>query len=350
MGDVDIEAGLSLLHDDCPTSPTRTQFQAIRVEHLGRPGQKVSGRCSDVVFKGYVTLSALVLWTAHSLLMRSSLRDKAESELYFPTTAVVLAESSKWVITLFFIVKGAHWDGQGSVKEVKRLLLSQPGEMLRAAVPSILYAAQNNLDFIALSRIEPGLYVVTSQLKVVLTAILMVVLLGRRFSWARWAAIFVLMIGVASVQLDGHGADQADAVDGVPGHDEKETLSKDRDYVVGISCVVGACFLSALAGVWFEKMLKERAGEETGFWGEESAIVYFRNRSHISSLSLDSCFWHLGERILSRLYTHYIHHCGVHELWRHLHLTHHSTSGQCHQNIHFLRFHYSHCYWVCLLL
>jgi drug/metabolite transporter (DMT)-like permease len=42
---------------------------------------------------------------------------------------------------------------------------------------------------------------VTTQLKVVTTALFMMVFLGRRFSARRWIAIFLLFVGVAAVQV-----------------------------------------------------------------------------------------------------------------------------------------------------
>jgi UDP-galactose transporter len=69
------------------------------------------------------------------------------------------------------------------------------------SVPSLAYALQNNLDFIALSNLNAAVYQVTTQLKVVTTALFMMAFLGRRFSLRRWVAIFMLFVGVAAVQV-----------------------------------------------------------------------------------------------------------------------------------------------------
>lgn len=67
--------------------------------------------------------------------------------------------------------------------------------------PSIAYTLQNNLDFVALSNLNAGIYHVTTQLKIVTTAIFMMIILGRRFSGTRWLAIFLLFGGVAAVEV-----------------------------------------------------------------------------------------------------------------------------------------------------
>ncbi len=110
--------------------------------------------------------------------------------------------------------------------------------MLKMSVPSIVYAIQNNLDFIALSNLDAGVYQVTSQLKVVTTAMFMVAMLGRRYSRTRWTAILFLFLGVALVQLD--------AVQKTP-EDPGKTMNKQK-YWVGITAVLITCVTAGFAG------------------------------------------------------------------------------------------------------
>lgn len=84
---------------------------------------------------------------------------------------------------------------------MRKEYFGKPKDLLKMALPSIAYALQNNLDFVALSNLSAGVYHVTTQLKVVTTAIFMMVILGRRFSGTRWLAIFLLFGGVAAVEV-----------------------------------------------------------------------------------------------------------------------------------------------------
>jgi UDP-sugar transporter A1/2/3 len=124
-------------------------------------------------------------------------------------------------------------------------------ELAKMSVPSVAYALQNNLDFVALSNLSAGVYQVTTQLKVVTTAIFMMFFLGRKFSPRRWFAIFLLFIGVAAVQLNNM--------------DENASSARpSENSVVGLIAVLCTCATAGFAGVYFEMMLKD--GSSTPFW------------------------------------------------------------------------------------
>ena len=70
-----------------------------------------------------------------------------------------------------------------------RLLSEHGRETLQFAVPALCYTLQNNLWFYALSNLDPVTAAVTSQVKVITTAIASVVMLGRRLNGAQWLAL-----------------------------------------------------------------------------------------------------------------------------------------------------------------
>ena len=73
-----------------------------------------------------------------------------------------------------------------------------------------------------------------------------VILLGKKLSPKKWLALFGLFVGVALVQLPaGSGAPPP------PG---------GGNVVVGLVAVLMACCSSAFAGVYFERILKKKAG------------------------------------------------------------------------------------------
>uniref|UniRef100_A0A1I7UJD0 UDP-galactose transporter n=1 Tax=Caenorhabditis tropicalis TaxID=1561998 RepID=A0A1I7UJD0_9PELO len=142
-------------------------------------------------------------------------------------------------------------DAGESFLQITKYYINAPTELAKMSVPSFAYALQNNLDFVGLSNLDAGVYQVTTQLKVVSTALFMMLFLGRKFSTRRWMAICLLMFGVAFVQMNNTPST------------EVKTESQEN-YVVGLSAVLATCVTAGFAGVYFEKMLKD--GGSTPFW------------------------------------------------------------------------------------
>lgn len=93
----------------------------------------------------------------------------------------------------------------------------------------------------------------TTQLKVVTTAIFMVCMLGRRFSPTRWVAIFLLFAGVALVQLDASGSATTKVDDNSVSAasvvtQAAMTVTKEQNYLLGITAVLTTCLTAGFAG------------------------------------------------------------------------------------------------------
>ena len=65
-----------------------------------------------------------------------------------------------------------------------------------------MYVIQNNLSFFALSKLDPATYQVTYQIKLLTTAVLMRVMLGKVLNATQWMGLFVLLFGVCLVELE----------------------------------------------------------------------------------------------------------------------------------------------------
>ncbi|KAJ1345793.1 hypothetical protein KIN20_000409 [Parelaphostrongylus tenuis] len=203
----------------------------------------------DFAFKAYVIITMTWLWTGFTLTVRYTRTTVPKNELYASSTVVLVAEITKCIISLIMLFRESRFMFQDFYLCIRNYYLDAPNELLKMSVPSIAYAVQNNLDFVALTNLDAGLYQVTTQLKVVTTAIFMMLFLGRRFSRTRWIAIFLLFLGVACVQLNNN--DVAQRIRG-------------GNYVVGMIAVLATCVTAGFAGVYFEMMLK--GGGTTPFW------------------------------------------------------------------------------------
>ncbi|KHJ95290.1 putative UDP-galactose/UDP-N-acetylglucosamine transporter srf-3 [Oesophagostomum dentatum] len=162
-----------------------------------------------------------------------------------------MSEIVKACISLMMLYKESRFKLNDFYSDINTHYINAPKELLKMSVPSVAYALQNNLDFVALSNLDAGLYQVTTQLKVFTTAIFMMLFLGRRFSGTRWAAIILLFCGVAAVQMNNVNGNGLSDV-------------RKGNYFVGITAVLATCLTAGFAGVYFEMMLK--GGGTTPFW------------------------------------------------------------------------------------
>eukprot|EP01086_Lenisia_limosa_P004026 TRINITY_DN1891_c0_g1_i1.p1 TRINITY_DN1891_c0_g1~~TRINITY_DN1891_c0_g1_i1.p1 ORF type:complete len:297 (-),score=37.02 TRINITY_DN1891_c0_g1_i1:14-904(-) len=104
------------------------------------------------------------------------------------------------------------------------------------AVPAILYALQNNVMFYALLYVPAPTYSVFLNLRVVMTALVYLLVLGRVIKPNQWTAIGVIMVSVALTQLT------PEFTVGIP--------------FIGLCLVMVVCTLSVGNGVYSEMLLK----------------------------------------------------------------------------------------------
>ncbi|QRW14514.1 UDP-galactose transporter [Ceratobasidium sp. AG-Ba] len=155
----------------------------------------------------------------------------------------------------------------------------------KLSIPAILYVIQNNLQFVAASNLDVATFQVTYQMKILTTAAFSVMLLRKRLSKAKWAALFFLAVGVGIVQIQSTGP----AKEATPAHVDPvaeaaaETVAARAHEVVsaakhvmnplkGFAAVSAACVTSGLAGVYFEMVLK---GSQADLWVRNVQLSLF---------------------------------------------------------------------------
>ena len=116
-------------------------------------------------------------------------------------------------------------------------------EALKTAVPAFLFLIQNNLQYVAAGYLNPTMFAVLHQLKILTTALLSVVLLQKRISCTQWVALAILPVGAALVVLDHVKP-------------KREQRRNEPGVLLGVVAMIAATLLSGLAGVYFEKLLK----------------------------------------------------------------------------------------------
>ncbi|CAG9529704.1 unnamed protein product [Cercopithifilaria johnstoni] len=212
----------------------------------------------------WVSLIVLILQTTFLvLILHYSRVQKVDGPRYLSSTAVVTAEIIKLLTCIIFIAYQHSWEYVGFMDEVYTECYIKSKDTLKMAVPAFLYVVQNNLLFIALSKLDAATYQVTYQLKILTTALFSVTMLGRKLNSQKWISLFLLTVGVVLVQLPTD-LDKATSA-------AKSSLYTDSDKMVGLLTVIAACFLSGFAGVYLEKVLKS----STSLWMRNLQLAFF---------------------------------------------------------------------------
>jgi len=235
----------------------------------------------------YFVLLLLVLQnTAYILLMRYS--RTRPGTLYISSTAVCCDEGVKLVTCLGIIIVGYlfrkpehHHDVVGNISSVdgnddsdggdgsarkddddndnnnnNESFGSYMGQQLqfdiRMAGLALFFIVQKNLLYLAISNLDAAVFQVTYQLKVLTTALFSVLLLKRKLTRWKIAALLLLTLGVALVQLDNVMSSKSKN-----GLNNTSSISyQEQRRWVGIVAVLGACCTSGFGGVYFELVLK----------------------------------------------------------------------------------------------
>lgn len=176
------------------------------------------------------------------LVIRYSQVSVAAEDAYISSTAVFCGEALKVLLCIgqIIYVNSSKKSGVDLLMVPFQLsFLENPKDSLRMAVPAVLFAVQNNLLFYALANLQASVYQIMYQIKILTTAIFLVVMLNKQISAKKWAWLFVLFCGVSLTQLKFSDA----------GEDTDNSLA-------GIFAIMGACCTSGFAGVYMELVIK----------------------------------------------------------------------------------------------
>jgi UDP-sugar transporter A1/2/3 len=139
----------------------------------------------------------------------------------------------------------AHISLIGFLKFFKREVLSSAFEFFKMAVPALCYSVQKNLLFLGVSNLDAGTFQVLSQGKILTTAMFAVFMLKKSLNSRQIMSLIMLVIGVAMVQLASMDSSSSN-----------NTSGRKDNYLLGFFAVIGSCFTSGFASIYFEWILK----------------------------------------------------------------------------------------------
>ncbi|KAF9368528.1 hypothetical protein BGX21_006513 [Mortierella sp. AD011] len=223
-------------------------------------------------------ISLIILAVQNScLIIVMALAQGPSRKPFYSSTAVFINEIVKLIVCIGMTI-------HGTIKDTGRFYPQDflndvfGGDAWKLAIPAMLYAIQNNLQYVASHALDPSTFQVTYQLKILTTAIFSVMLLNRSLPVLKWMSLVMLTAGIALVSLEesnnraranqrsNSDPDSASSALGTLLDEQKNNVletaaapapSNDRpEFFVGLLAVMIACILSGLAGVYFEKILK----------------------------------------------------------------------------------------------
>lgn len=193
----------------------------------------------------------MVVQNSSVVLVGRYTRDSVQSDqLYVVNHLIIVTECIKFILANALEYKLTN--GQ-LIKSIQENIIDVPLDALKIAIPSMLYLFQNTLLYVALSNLSAPMFQVTYQSKLLTTAIVSVIMLQRKYSVKQWVCLTTLGLGVATVVL---GASEKKV--------EADANKPQQSLATGLSAVSIACLCSALAGVYFEKVLKKTTTTVTG--------------------------------------------------------------------------------------
>lgn len=102
----------------------------------------------------YISLVILVVQNAALVLTMRYSRTVSEGKMYLASTAVVLTELMKFIISVSVIFYNSKFDAEKAGKLLYIEIIVKVSETAKVSVPSVLYTIQNNLLYVALSHLN----------------------------------------------------------------------------------------------------------------------------------------------------------------------------------------------------
>ncbi|KAF9586470.1 hypothetical protein BGW38_004366 [Lunasporangiospora selenospora] len=232
----------------------------------------------------YISLVVLAVQNS-CLIIVMALAQGPGRKVFYSSTAVFINEIVKLIVCTVMTVRETIQDsGRFYPQEFLNDVFG--GDAWKLAIPAMLYAIQNNLQYVASHALDPSTFQVTYQLKILTTALFSVLLLNKALPALKWMSLVMLTAGIGLVSMEesssrssrGRSTQDPDSSPSAlsPLLAEKVAVAapvnERPEVVVGLMAVLVACILSGLAGVYFEKILKNTSGS---IWLRNIQLSFF---------------------------------------------------------------------------
>ncbi|XP_023656618.1 UDP-sugar transporter protein SLC35A5 isoform X1 [Paramormyrops kingsleyae] len=265
-------------------------------------------------------LGFISLGTTRILLLKLSANAENKYD-FLPASVNLMAEGIKLVFCIIMSLRVIVKEG----RPCRELGFSSCSEFLgfmKWSIPAFLYFLDNLIIFYVLTYLQPALAVLFSNFVILTTAILFRIVLKRRLSTVQWASLVILFLSMVALSMGTGGSQHATAVHGLhPGkilvssnsclsytHLEEErlnhsasdrggalaggswnvTLVHDLRFGLGHVLLLLQCFISSMANIYNEKILKEGDQLAESIFIQNSRLYVFGVVFNMLSLTLHS--------------------------------------------------------------
>uniref|UniRef100_A0A0N5A0S1 Nucleotide-sugar transporter family protein n=1 Tax=Parastrongyloides trichosuri TaxID=131310 RepID=A0A0N5A0S1_PARTI len=195
------------------------------------------------LFKIYIILGLTISWGLYNILIKYTVLDVKEEDQFFSPVLPVLCESLKLIFAFILYFRESNFSIKKFCNGIYNEIILKPKDFLKISPAAVGYILQNNLEIISAQNLDPGIYQVTSQIKIVSSALFMVLFLKQNQSFKRWICIFLMFVGIVISPLG-------------------EEMNKKL--LIGLISVLITSIFTGFASVYFEKMLKN--GTQSSLW------------------------------------------------------------------------------------
>ncbi|XP_078265350.1 UDP-sugar transporter protein SLC35A5 [Rhinoraja longicauda] len=254
-----------------------------------------------------VTLSSLyvILGCSRILFMKFSAQDGNRYN-YLPATVNLCAEAVKLVFCGILALKILIQEGQ-LCKSLKCSSWRSVFQFMKWSVPALLYFVDNLIVFYVLVYLQPALAVLFSNFVIITTAVLFRIVLKRRLSTVQWASLVILFLSIVAL-ASGNGPAQDTVSRHLSNHhmhfnasnscipfvtpqdknahhqlqtnptsaaSKWNTTFKQLNLGLGHLFIIIQCFISSMANIYNEKMLKEEDQLTKSIFIQNSKLYVF---------------------------------------------------------------------------
>eukprot|EP00440_Ansanella_granifera_P070059 gb/GFBE01076008.1/.p1 GENE.gb/GFBE01076008.1/~~gb/GFBE01076008.1/.p1 ORF type:complete len:391 (+),score=92.96 gb/GFBE01076008.1/:3-1175(+) len=207
---------------------------------------------SKALLLKYGSLVAFCLQnTMAPIVFRYAMTETTEAERASTAAVLFVTEMGKCVLSFLLLTAEEGFSMPRVLRTLHEDAFQNRSNSLKLGVPAVIYAIQNALLQVSSGNLPAAVWHVSYQGKILAVALMSMLLLGKTLKRLQWLSLFIMGAGIATVELSNAEEKNLDSM----------ANAAEQNFMLGLSMVAAACFCSAFAGVFTEKMFKQIGSE-----------------------------------------------------------------------------------------